>query len=270
MKNKIFSESTSSAMLVFLGSYFFAVCLTVLIHETGHALALLLFGYPDINLMATPFYGGTTSSAGLDMNNAAYILAAGPIFDLFCASIITVSLWSKRSVKLLPLLMYGGTAFLLEGVVMFNTFFTSTVITDWDGLIYIGLSPIPVVLLTIVVLILGAFFMYIIWPLTGISVQDSFLKKLYINLGYILYWFLSVIFSILINLLMLPEFWLLIILNLIVALVFLLIRIIIYKPIFPIIDHFTHTEVRDSSYKDVWLPLIFGTIMFLFLTFFLN
>ena len=257
-------------MLIFLGSYFFSVCLTVLIHETGHALAFLLFGYPDINLMVTPFYGGTTSSAGLDMNNAAFILAAGPVFDLFCASIIIVSLWHKRNTKLLPLLMYSGTAFLLEGIVMFNTFFTSTILTDWDGLIYLGFSPILVAILTILVLLMGAFFMYINWPLNGISVQDSFLKKLYINSGYLLYLFLSLIFSIMINLLLLPEFLLLIVLNLVVALIFLLIRIIAYKPIFKVLERITHTEVRDSSYKDVRLSLVLGASMFFLLILLLN
>lgn len=270
MKSRLPTEHSTSAMFIFLGSYFFSVCLTVLIHETGHALALLIFRYPDIKLVVTPFYGNTTSSMPLSMNNAAFIIAAGPIFDLFCASIITISLWHKRNPKLLPLLMYGGTAFLLEGVVMFNTFFTNSIITDWYGLIYFGLSPVLVGILTSGVLIIGSIFMYILWPLTSISVHDSFLKKLYINSGYILYLFLSIVFSIITNLPSLPEFWFLIILNSIVATILLSIRIILYRPVFPIIDHLTHTEVYNYNYKDVWYPLILGTVMFFTFTFILN
>ena len=270
MKSSLFSESSLSAMLIFLGSYFFSVCLTVLIHEMGHALALLVCGYPNINLIVTPFYGGTTSSVVISVNNMAFIIAAGSCFDLFCASIITISLWHKRSTKLLPLLMYGGSAFLLEGVVLFNTFFTSTVITDWDVLIYLGLSPIIVAVLTFTILIIGSFFMYILWPLTNISVHDSFLKKLYINSGYLLYLVLSIVFSIIINLLSLPELWLLIVFNFIIALGLLFVRIIAYKPIFPIIDHITHTNVHDYNYKDIWAPLILAVVMFSLMIFLLN
>jgi hypothetical protein len=270
MESRLRTEPSTSAMITFLGSYFFSVSLTVLIHEVGHAIALFVFGYPDINLKVTPFYGGTTSSADLSLNNEVFIIAAGPFFDLFCASIITISLWHKRSTRLLPLLMYGGTAFLLEGVVMFNTFFTSAGITDWDALIYLGLSPILIAVLTFIVLIIGSIFMYILWPLTNIFVYDSFLKKLYINSGYILYLILSIVFSIIINILSLPELWYLIILNAIVAVGFLIVRIIAYKPIFPIIDRITHTKVHDYKYKDIWFPLILGVVMFSLLIFLLN
>ena len=267
-KEKLIKNANSRALLIFLGSYFFSICLTIPIHETGHALALLILGYPDIVISVTPFYGTTTTSAIIATDDLILISAAGTTFNLICASIVVIGLWHRRSTKLLPLLMYGGTAFLLEGVVLFNTFFTSTILTDWDYLIFVGLSPIFVAILTGIVLIAGALMVYIIWPLTGISEQTSFSKILYINLGYIFYQFLSVFFAIVVNLSFLPEIMLLLILNLIVAISFLILRVFAYKPLFPFIDRLTHTEVSDPTTNSVWIPLTLSGIVFIILFFF--
>ena len=267
-KEKLIKHANSRAMLIFLGSYLFSICLTVPIHEIGHALALMILGYPDIAIIVTPFYGTTTTSASIAMDDIIFISSAGTVFNLICASILVIGLWHRRSTKLLPLLMYGGTAFLLEGIVMFNTFFTSTILTDWDALIFMGISPIFVAILTGIVLIVAALIVYIIWPLTGISAQTSFSKILYINLGYIFYNLLSAFFAIVVNLSFLPEIMFLLTLNLIVAISFLILRILAYKPLFPLIDRLTHTEVSDPTNKSVWIPLILGGIVFIILIFF--
>jgi hypothetical protein len=267
-KEILIKQANSRAMLIFLGSYLFSICLTVSIHEIGHALALLILGYPDIVIVVTPFYGTTTSSAGIATDDIIFISAAGTVFDLTCASILLIALWHRRSTKLLPLLTYGGTAFLLEGVVMFNTFFTSTILTDWDAIIFMGISPIFIAILTGLVLIAGSLMMYIIWPLTGISAQTSFSKILYINLGYIIYILISIFFTIIVNLSFLPEIMFLITLNSIVAILFLILRILAYNPLFPLIDRLTHTEVSDPTKNSVWLPLVLGGIVFIVLIFF--
>ena len=262
-KEKLIKNAHSRAMLIFLGSYLFSICLTIPIHEIGHAIALLILGYPDIVIHVTSFYGTTTTSASIATDDIIFISAAGTVFDLTCASILFLGLWHRRSTKLLPLLMYGGTAFLLEGIVMFNTFFTSTILTDWDALIFMGISPILVAILTGIVLIAGALMMYIIWPLIGISAQTSFSKILYINLGYIFYVLLSVFFAIVVNLSFLPEIMFLLTLNSIVAILFLILRIFAYKPLFPLIDRLTHTEVSDPTNSSVWIPLTLGGIVFI-------
>ena len=56
-KERLVKNASSRAMLIFLGSYFFSICLTIPIHEIGHALALLILEYPDIVIAVTPFYG---------------------------------------------------------------------------------------------------------------------------------------------------------------------------------------------------------------------
>jgi hypothetical protein len=262
--------TTLKPILLFLGAYFFSVCLTILIHEFGHALALATLNYPDISILATPFYGATTSSTSMILSDVACILIAGPIFNLLCATMITLILWRARSPYLLPLLIYGGTAYLTEGVVIFNTFFTNTVLTDWDGLIYLGLSPFIVAVIAGVVLSMGTLFMYLVWPLANISIEDSFLRKLAINSGYVFYPILSIAFLMLSNLLILPELMLLIILNTIVGISLLLIRIALYKPLFPFIDRLTHTDVKVVKWSSVWFSLGLGFIMFLFLILFFN
>ena len=262
-KEKLIKHANSRAMLIFLGSYLFSICLTVPIHEIGHALALMILGYPDIAIIVTPFYGTTTTSASIAMDDIIFISSAGTVFNLICASILVIGLWHRRSTKLLPLLMYGGTAFLLEGIVMFNTFFTSTILTDWDALIFMGISPIFVAILTGIVLIVAALIVYIIWPLTGISAQTSFSKILYINMGYVFYVLLSLFFAIVVNLSFLPEIMFLLTLNSIVAILFLILRIFAYRPLFPLIDRLTHTEVSDPTNNSVWIPLTLGGIVFI-------
>ena len=262
-KEKLIKHANSRAMLIFLGSYLFSICLTVPIHEIGHALALMILGYPDIAIIVTPFYGTTTTSASIAMDDIIFISSAGTVFNLICASILVIGLWHRRSTKLLPLLMYGGTAFLLEGIVMFNTFFTSTILTDWDALIFMGISPIFVAILTGIVLIVAALIVYIIWPLTGISAQTSFSKILYINMGYVFYVLLSLFFAIVVNLSFIPEIMFLLTFNSIVAILFLILRIFAYKPLFPLIDRLTHTEVSDPTNSSVWIPLTLGGIVFI-------
>jgi len=262
--------TTLKPSLLFLGAYFFSVCLTILIHEFGHALALATLNYPDISILATPFYGATTSSSSIALSDAAYILIAGPFFNLLCATVITLGFWRKRRVYLLPLLIYGGTAYLMEGIVLFNTFFTNTILTDWDGLIYLGLSPFVVAIIAILVLSIGTLLMYLIWPLANISIEDSFLRKLAINSGYVFYFTMSIAFSILSNLLILPELILLIILNAVITTLLLIIRMILYKPLFPSIDRLTHTGVKVVTWSSVWISLGLGTSMFLFLIFIVN
>ena len=262
--------STLKAFLTFLGSFFFSACLTVVIHEVGHALAFLILDYPDIDILVTPFYGITSSSQSLDLSNAAFVLVAGPFFDLFCATIIILSIWRKRSTKLLPILMYGGTAYLIEGVVMFNTFFTSSVLTDWDGIIYLGFPPFLVAVLSGIVLLIGIFIFYLIWPLVNISSEDTYIKKLIIGLGYIPYFIISFIYSIILNLLLLPELILLSFLNLIILVSITILMVLLYKPLFPLIDRISHTEVRDSSWSNVWLSTGSAGAIFLLLTLLFN
>ena len=204
------------------------------------------------------------------MNDAAFIFVAGSFFDLFCATIITLSLWHKRSIKLLPILMYGGAAYLIEGVVMFNTFFTSNVLIDWDGIIYLGFSPFIVAFLAGIVLVVGILLLYLIWPLVNISSQDSFFKKFFINLGYITYFILFLIFSMMYNHLLPPEIILLVVLNMIVSVSILIIMIVFYKPLFPLIDRVSDTEVNDSSWSAVWISLGSACTIFLFLLLFFN
>jgi hypothetical protein len=269
-KEKLVKHAKSRAMLIFLGSTFFAFCLLVLIHETGHALALLILGFPDISLVITPFYGITRSSGTITMDVAPFISVAGPVFDLIIASTILIIFWRKRSTNLLPLLIYGGTAFLTEGIVMLNTFFTSTILTDWDVILFVGFSPYLFTFLTVLVLLIGSFMIYLIWPLVGISNKDSFSKKFYINLGYFIFLLLSFFFLIVANLTFNPDIMLLGVLNLIISISFLALRVLGYKPFFPLIDRFLHTDVNYEINNSVWIPLAIGGFTFFFFIFFIN
>lgn len=109
----------------------FIIIIVILIHETGHLIAMKLFGYKDVKMFFIPFFGAAVSGKHDDVSSAkkAIISLAGPIpgiiigllfvmFSYFMqseliykASIMFVYL---NGFNLLPLFPFDGGRFMTE------------------------------------------------------------------------------------------------------------------------------------------------------------
>ncbi len=271
MKTKISKLDSFKPMLFFFGAYIFSHCLYLLIHETGHAIAFAFLRYSDIQMHVTPFSGYVTITGFFRSDLEMFLIfLAGPLFSVIFACAVIILFWHKRNPYFLPAFMYSSTAFLHEGTVILNCFLNgSEIIYDFDTLMFLGLSPIIVGIICGILLSVGFGITFMIWPLIGISPSNSFLRKLFVNLAFIFY----SIFIIILTPLFVPigsvtQFYL-IFLYLSSALFFIL-RIALYKPVFPFIDRLTHTDVIEVSWLNVQYSLGLGSTIFILLLFFLN
>ena len=273
IRTEFLKLSSFKPMLFFFGAYIFSYCLYILIHETGHLIAFLIFGWNDAKISVTPFSGYTYKETYYFHSDIEkfLIFLAGPLFSLLCATIVFILFWHKRNPYLLPLFMYSSTVYLSEGIIIMNSLLDDTaIISDFDWLMALGLSPFIVAIISGVVLTIGFVITYLFWPLVEISPSDSFLRKLFINSGFIIYLILIVIFLPLFTPIVRTETK--IFLNFIYLwyILFFLLRIALYRPVFPFIDRLTHTDVIEVSWFHVKYSLGLGSGIFIFLLFFFN
>ena len=112
-KNKNFLYPT----LLLAGSFTFAFLFGEMVHEYGHYFSHLWFGNKDVGVYLNPFGSshifGVTS---LPLREMGITSAAGPLTNLLLGVIISSLLWRKKRPALLPLLLWGPTAMIQEGV----------------------------------------------------------------------------------------------------------------------------------------------------------
>lgn len=258
--SKIFNLSALKSILLVFGAYTFSYCLGLIFHETGHALAYTIVGVSDIEIHVHPFALSHCSHGFRPTEVLPFTGSMGPLFNILCATIVSLSLWRLRNPKLLPLLMWAGTAYIAEGVAMFIDIAELPLLTDWGKVMIIGgVSPVIIGIMGIVFIIIGSIFMLLLLPLENISVRDSFCKRYLITTSISVYFLLSVIYTSIFNLSVLDNrliaFFSTIIFNLLLT--------TIYKPIFPFLDRLSHTNTSSISWSAVKiaLGLAFGIII---------
>lgn len=250
--SKIFEISTLKSILLLFGAYTFSYCLGLLFHETGHALAYLIVGVSDIEIHVHPFALSYCSHGFRPTEVLPFTGSMGPLFHILCATIVTLSLWRIRNPKLLPLLIWAGTAYIAEGVAILLDIMDLPILTDWGKVIIIGgVSPILMGIIGITFIIIGSIFMLLILPLANISVRDSYLKRFLITTSISLYFLLSVIYSSIFDTNVLE--------NRLIAfsstILFNLLLTSLYKPIFPFLDKLSHTDTTPVSWFAIKIAL---------------
>ncbi|MFX1380284.1 MAG: hypothetical protein ACFFA4_14445 [Promethearchaeota archaeon] len=250
--SKIFDLSTLKSILLVLGAYIFSYCLGLTFHESGHAIALSIVGISDIKIYVHPFALSHCESGPITPEVMPFTGAMGPLFNVLCSFIVTLSVWHKRNPKLLPLLMCAGTAFMAEGVATFISLIELPLLTDWGILIIIGgAPPIIIGILGIIFIIIGSIFLLLLLPLENISNHHSFWKLISISLGFSLYFLTSVIYVSIFD----PS----VLFNRLIALIsatgFTIMLMIIYKPVFPYLDRISHTETKTVNWLDVGIAI---------------
>lgn len=250
--SKMFNYSLLRSILLVFGAYTFSYCLGLIFHETGHALAYTIMGVTDIQIHVHPFALSYCSHGYRPQEVLPFTGSMGPLFNVVCATIISLSLWRIRNPKLLPLLMWAGTAYIAEGVAMFIDIAGLPILTDWGKVIIIGgVSPVIIGITGSVFIIIGSLFMLLLLPLENVSHRDLFWKRYLITTSISVYFLLSVIYTAIFALFVLD--------NRLIAffstIVFSLLLTAIYKPIFPFLDRLSHTKTFPISWSEVKIAL---------------
>ncbi len=245
---KIFNLSILKSILLVLGAYTFSYCLGLTFHEIGHALAYTIVGVTDIEIHVHPFALSYCSHGSRPTEVLPFTGSMGPLFNVVCATIVSLSLWRIRNPKLLPLLMWVGTAYIVEGVAMFMDIAGLPILTDWGKVIIIGgVSPVIIGIMGIVFITIGSIFMLLLLPLENVSHRDLFGRRYLITTSISVYFLLSVIYT--------SIFALYVLDNRLIAffstIIFNLLLTAIYKPIFPFLDRLSHTERSPISWSVV-------------------
>ncbi|MHA2035122.1 MAG: hypothetical protein ACW98X_01735 [Promethearchaeota archaeon] len=264
--SKNYNLTILGSILLLLGSYTFSYILGLIFHESGHALAYTIVGIPNIRIHVHPFALSYCSSGFRPPEVLPFTGSMGPILNLVCSSIISLSLWRKRNPKLLPLLMCAGTAYISEGIGIIIDLVDLPLLTDWGKVMIIGgVSPIIIGIIGVVFLIIGSIFMLLLMPLQNISHRDVFWKRLLITTSISVYFLLSVIYTSIFDASTL-EWRLYAFFS---ALGFSILLTAIYKPIFPYLDRLSHTETTSIPRSAIIIALgsALGIIIFVLIFF---
>lgn len=167
-------------MLFLASSFILAYCLQITVHELGHYFAGWFTGTEGGRIILHPFLNSQVIFARVpSVSNQVFIGIMGVIMDLALAIPFALFAWRKKNAFTLPLLMWGAIAFIGEGIGMLGNIAALPYSYDDVGqLMLIDISPTPLILLSIIFVISGLIMMILIMPLSGVSPEDSFLKKL--------------------------------------------------------------------------------------------
>jgi hypothetical protein len=245
-------NDTLKATLLYFGSFLFAISLFILIHEAGHAIAVLIKGYSVARIQANPFFGFTWSGEPIASEDLLFILLAGPAFSIIVTTVITIIAMFFRNQYLLPLLMTSGVAFMSEALNGFGVFFTyvSDIPSDYKPLLEIGIHTSILAIIFTLMIIISFFLLWMTWPLLNISKEDKFFRVVLIHSALILHSLILLIGSVIMyrtN----PDFLPFASMVVVAQLIFLVIRILLYRKVQPILDRIFHTELKEHKWSAV-------------------
>jgi hypothetical protein len=261
-----------STLLVFF--LFFPVTFMYLfLHEGGHALVNLIEGDPVRFLYAHPFsFLGYVRPMG--DYYSIWLHASGTVFEILVSAVVFILLWKHRSFYTLPFLLVLPWSALYEGIGGFfdilghsGDYHNILIITRW--------SPIPFYVISLILIVVGIFFLSSLFPLLGLAPENK--RSLFVlPVGMVLY-----------SLLGLPIAYLLVpgspidlqyhvateiitsanvkpIFMGSVGILLALIYITLYRGLYRRIPAGLRTEVVRLSWRDLWYPgllFIISTIL---------
>ncbi|HSB65801.1 MAG TPA: hypothetical protein VLD65_04435 [Anaerolineales bacterium] len=159
-----------SILLVFL--VFFPVSFMLLfLHEGGHALFNLIEGDPVRFLYAHPF-----SFIGFVRPMADYysiwVHASGTVFEILISAVVFILLWKHRSFYTLPFLMVLPWSALYDGIGGFFDILGHS--GDYHNILTItGWSPIGFYAISLILIVVGIFFLCSLFPLLGLAPEGK-------------------------------------------------------------------------------------------------
>jgi len=167
------------SILLLLGSYLIAVILTTAIHEIGHGLALSSISI-GFKLVLNPFSLSMAQPLSpIPLDSLLFVLTAGTTMELLFGSVILLLLWRFRNPLLVPLLMCAPASFLSSG----GYFLVGVSVADGDTamMISLGVPSLLIQALGVLLIVVGAILLILLFPLFGITSNDSF-RRLFLIL----------------------------------------------------------------------------------------
>ena len=164
-----------STLLVFL-LFFPVTFMSMFLHEAGHALFHLTQGVPVHFLYAHPFSFIGFVRPMADYYNV-WVHASGTVFELLVSTVIFVLLWKHRSFYTLPFLIvlpwvavYDGLGGIFDILGHTGDYHNILTITGW--------SPVYFYAISLILIVMGIFFLISLFPLLGLTPQDR--KSLFV------------------------------------------------------------------------------------------
>jgi hypothetical protein len=146
------------------------------LHEAGHALFHLTQGVPVHFLYAHPFSFIGFVRPMADYYNV-WVHASGTVFEILVSTVIFVLLWKHRSFYTLPFLMvlpwvavYDGLGGIFDILGNTGDYYNILTITGWSPIGFYGIS--------LILIVVGIFFLISLFPLMGLKPQDR--KSLFV------------------------------------------------------------------------------------------
>lgn len=184
--------------LFLLGSYVIALLLSTAVHELGHGLALASIPI-NFRLVLNPFSSSmTVPLSSIPTDNFAFVLSAGTILELIVGTIVIALFWRWRRPEIVPILMVAPLSYLKSA----GYFLVGIAIPDGDTalLITMGIPALVIQTLGVLMLVFGVLLLILMFPLLGISRDDSFRKIVMILfLGMALHGFGMIAFALILN-----------------------------------------------------------------------
>jgi hypothetical protein len=160
----------STLLLFFLA--FPVYFMFLVFHEGGHALHTLTLGGTVSMFYVHPFPMAGYALPPVDWKNV-WFHAAGPALVLLASLLIFVLCWKRRSVSLLPLVMFFPWTAIGQGFVILM------VMDDFNNIVQLtGLSPIIFRVTGLMLVVAGIFLFVSLFPLLGLAPRN--LKSLFV------------------------------------------------------------------------------------------
>lgn len=161
-------------------SFLVAFWIQLIVHECSHYVVGLLTGASDGHLYLHPFYNSKVVFIHSGSKISEILTGiAGPILDLVFSTLVGILFWHKKTVKWLPLLMWGSIAYIGEGIGMLSSIaIYPDYIEDMTQLVGVGVPIEVLTLISILLLCIGLVWMVLLMPMAGIPLKGQYLKRL--------------------------------------------------------------------------------------------
>lgn len=263
MGSKPFIQPT----LLFFGSFLFAGNMNFAAHEIGHWIADRHYGVDDVRIFLHPFIGSRI--IGFEWHGPKpwplLLDASGLLLTILIGAGITLLFWRKRNPYLLPLLVMGPLAWIMEGFGNSMGLLVNDPGTDPVNMVAYGIPRGLLLSAFVLIFTCGIVSLLLLFPLLAISPEDPPSRKLGILSGAPISVIIGLIYVAIID----PQETKTSVMRLAFAIILISLLVALDKPLHPYLNRVSRTEMATGNPAASWVALVLGIgITVLFLLFF--
>ena len=183
------SNTRSKIIFLLSGSFIFAYCFGVVIHELGHVLAYLYYGVSTDVFVIHPF-GRNYMEPVVDITHGKLLISAsGSLFNVLCAISFSFLFRHTKNIYFMPFLMWGATSLVQEAIAIILDIVNGSQF-DWSIVVATGIPIWIVICLSISFLLIGSLYFLRLMAFAGLRKGDSYTKILSVCLASVIPFFL--------------------------------------------------------------------------------